>query len=204
MSPEERKAQKAYHKMKETAADIKYDYYETMMSFDDDGKLIFKHTDKNHSSVGWGDHDFNTEMKNKNVVHNHPEGSCFSPEDLNVGLYTKSMWAVTTKFIQIFQWNHNIYDSNFVSGGWRQKAYDFMGRLESMHNTGAFYDLAKAQWNKAHDAEMSVAHTWDWEKYKDWSANREREIKELIRQKQREFFKNHQKEYGYTFKVRSW
>lgn len=204
LTPEERKAQKIYQKMKAHAQHIKEKDKEYLLSFDFKGDFVFEHTDEEKSSVGFGSHDFETEVKGHRLVHNHPGGNCFSPEDLTVAMQTKEIWAVTKDRIMIFKWNDNIWNSKSGRAGdsFEMNANAFIRNLRYMYNTNAFYDRAKYDWDDHHKLPDSVSMPWD--KYVKAVDERAKGIQKLMKQRQREYFKNNQETYGFTFTERKW
>lgn len=204
LSPEERKAQKIYQKMKAHAQHIREKETEYLLSFDTNGNFVFENTDEQKSSVGFGSHDFETEVNGHRLVHNHPGGNCFSPEDLAVALRTKEIWAVTKDRIMIFKWNQNVWNRKpgESAGAFEMNANAFINKLKYMYDTSAFYTRAKYDWDDHHKLPDSVSMPWD--KYVKAVDERAKGIQKLMKQRQREYFKNNQEIYGFTFTERKW
>ena len=198
ISPEAKAEAKLFKDMKSRAVDIKDMEYEVLQCFEDDGNYLFRTTDYEKNSVGYGGHDFMTEVANNNIVHNHPGGGCFSGEDLMMARGLHWIWAVTSDRIQMFRWNHNAYSDGYDK--WSRKMQSFIMKVNENHENGTWVKAARQEWDKAHPLDYNV----DQATFDKQMEERAKGIKELAHQKQREFFKNNQKEYGYTFRVRSW
>ena len=207
LTPEERKAQKIFHKMKAHAQHIKDKDKEYLLSFDREGNFVFEHTDEKQSEVGYGDHNWYTEVVGHMLVHNHPRGNCFSPEDLNMGKYVKEIWAVTGDRIQIFRWNKNDWNikDGESQGSWEMNANAFMNKLKSKYDNGEFFSSASKEWNDKHGGHAIDAMKYkNWDDYKKAVDKRAEEVIKITQRKQREFFKNNQEIYGFTFTERKW
>lgn len=208
LTSEQKQRAKVYSKLKKEASTIKDDYNETLMTFDDDGNLLFKRSDNQHSEVGWGETEEERRKnwalaQNARVVHNHPRGWCFSPEDIQGAQYYGEMWAVTSDRIQIFRWNKNHYSPYEntlyrIVGASRRK--EFVEKLQKLYDK--VEDRAYRKYYKTHE-KPSLDHMT----VEQWTqANRRNgmEITKMAQEMARKYFKNHAKEYGYTYTERQW
>ena len=198
LTPEQRKEHKRYEAMKKGAYEIKDKEYEWMICYDDNGKELFRTTDNNKHEVGPGDHE--DEVYNTRMVHNHPSGGCFSDADVSVASRMKEIWAVTSNLIQIFKWNTNYYMPGYKQA--EGKMIEFYNKLSNAYKNNHFINNAKVEYEKKHPMPDIVGM-----KFSDYTKlinERAREITLLAHKKEREFFKNHQKDYGYTYTERSY
>ena len=203
MSPEERAEQKRFEKMKKEAKNIKDDKVETMIAFDDDGNVVFTHSDGRDGEVSIGNRNL-SDIYGKTLVHNHPNGTAFSPEDLDVAMWCKEVWAVTGEYIQTFKWNNNAWNNPDIEStfGWKREASRFIGQLRTKLKQGEFVDRAIAEWDDSHDYIDPDSMSWnDYTKAVDARATG---INQIIRQRMRDYFKNNAADYGFTFSVRRW
>ena len=206
ITQEQKQRAKSYAKMKKEAKTIKDDYNETMIVFDENGNLLFRRTDNKHSEVGFGEtpeerHENWYNVQNNILVHNHPEGSCFSGEDLENAVYMKEIWAVTSERIQIFRWNQNYYNNEYIRSGIAEKHQKFIKMVKEM-NDGAMWVAARDEYDKTHD--KSEMYKLPFKDFEMAQRLRLRAIERLANKKTRKFFKNHAKEYGFTFTERKW
>lgn len=197
INSEERLKQKTFEKIRADCRQIADYKVEHMRAYDIDGNKLVDRTDNEPHSVGFGTSEEWAKTAWNTAVHNHPSGHIFSGADINAAKFLREIWAVTSERIHIFRWNYNSKHPNYDA----QKVANFYAMVEEMHNGGKFFKSAKEEWESKHGKLDYSKPFKEWEK--DMNA-REAGIERLTKQKEIEFFKNHQKEYGYTYSARSW
>lgn len=189
-------------RMMASSRSIKDEGNEWLIAFDRDGTEMFRNTDNKHGEVSFGSDENWRRGVDHITVHNHPEKNAFSGADVNVAFFVEESWVSTSERVMKFKWNENYFTPNFNSTRQqlRSRAEEFAKKVDEMHDK--VWPKAREEYDKKHP--MPEYGKVSYEQMTAHLKARAEGVRLLAQQKQRNWFKNNQKKYGYTYSERTW